>query len=283
MKVVAFDGSSNPAQSPSSALLRLFLEGLSDAGTDVKHYLLSEMVVNPCGSCLGCWVVSPGRCLQNDAMNSLYPDLRSADVWVIATPVHGHRLAGSAQNLIDRMLPLTTPNLELRKGHSRLGLRYKSEDEGKVVLIADCALWESDNLDVALTHVAAMADTVGRSFAGALLRPHSWALTRPGGVATAEVRAAARDAGSQLATSGEMSPSTLATVSRQLMPLGEALAYFNEIAEEEVARGRSDYLRSHPRPGILKRILEPAVDWVCRKRLSAAKPASLPHGFWPAR
>jgi multimeric flavodoxin WrbA len=232
MKVLAVDGNPSTCLGSAGMLLGSFLDGMSSAGAEIQLLKADRLKINPCTAELDCWLVSPGYCRQQDSMNDLYPDLLQADIWVFATPVQGHRMAGTVQNFLDRTLPLAIPNLEIRDGHSRHGLRYSAK-QGKVVFIAGCELWERDSLDAAVAHVQATCQTLGREFAGALLRPHDWILRVRRGPALDQVLASAREAGQQLATKGAIAPETLAAVSQDLIGLDDSVRAFNELLENE--------------------------------------------------
>ena len=153
-------------------------------------------------------------------MKMLYPKLREADVWVFATPVYVDGVSGPMKNLIGRLIPLVQPFFELRDGHCRHMVR-EGHKYGKVVLVSKCGFWEIDNFDPLLVHMRAFCKNAGREFAGALLRPHGEAL-RPMmemGAPINDIFEAAKEAGRQLVRYGEMSTETLATVSRELLPL----------------------------------------------------------------
>ena len=254
MRVLAFDGSPSDYQGSTTSILTSFLDGMKQAGAEVGLFHTRDLAINPCAAELDCWLTTPGACHQRDDMNRLYPKLRDADVWVLATPVHGHRISGRIANLLDRVLPLASPYMELRDGHSRHALRYW-RNSGQVVLIATCALWEMDNFDPVLAHVRAASETIARDFAGALLRPHEWALRTQAAKEAKEVLEAAREAGHQLVVDGKMASATLETVSRVLLPLERAVEVFNETLEQEVAfLGGHQARESRRRTSLLARI-----------------------------
>lgn len=254
MRVLAFDGSPSDYQGSTTSILTSFLDGMKQAGAEVNLFYTRDLAINPCAAELDCWLNTPGACHQRDDMNRLYPKLRDSDIWVLATPVHGHRMSGRISNLLDRVLPLASPYMEVRDGHSRHVLRYW-RNSGQVVLIAACALWEMDNFDPALAHVRATCETIARDFAGALLRPHEWALRTQAAKGAEEVFRAAREAGRQLVTDGKILPATLESVSRALLPLERAVEVFNETFEQEIAFLGGHHTRgSRWRTGLLARI-----------------------------
>ena len=228
-KVLAFNGSPRMEKGNTALILNPFLEGMREAGADVELFYIRKLKINPCRGDFICWVKTPGQCWQKDDMQMLYPRLREADIYVFATPVYVDGATGPMKNLLDRIIPLAQPFFELRDGHCR-HLARGGPKHGKVVLVSNCGFWEMDNFDPLLVHTKAVCKNADREFAGALLRPHGEAL-RPMmemGISLDDIFEAAKDAGRQLIRDGKMSPETLNTVSRELMPLETYFKAANE-------------------------------------------------------
>lgn len=97
-------------------------------------------------------------------------------------------------------------------------------------------LREADNFDPLLVHMKAFCRTIGREFAGALLRPCGDTfkglldLNRP----VHDIVEAAEAAGRQLAQEGKMAPDVLNTVSREITPLDHFVTTSNRICRQYV-------------------------------------------------
>ena len=169
-------------------------------------------------------------------MQTLLPLLKDADVWVLATPLYVDGMSGPLKLLLDRILPLGQPFIELRDGHCRHPFR-DGDRTGKLVLISNCGFFEMDNFDSLLLHVQAICKNLDREFSGALLRPHGPALRamQERGMPVNDIFEAAADAGRQLVQNGVISTKTLETISRELMPLDvymqTANQYFKRMLE----------------------------------------------------
>jgi len=220
MKVLSFNCSPRMEKGNTALILTPFLEGMREAGADVELFYTRKLKVNPCTGEFNCWLKNPGKCYQEDDMNMLYPKLREADIWVLATPVYVDGVSGSMKNLMDRLVPLLQPFFELREDHCRHPLREGIKN-GKVVLVSNCGFWEMDNFDPLLVHMKAFCKNAGREFAGALLRPHGPELRRmmKKGLPIDDIFDAAKEAGRQLVEDGQMFAETLKIVSRELVPL----------------------------------------------------------------
>lgn len=221
MKVLAFNSSPNVDKGNTALVLNPFLEGMREAGADVELFYTKNLKINPCQGEFNCWLKTSGQCFQKDDMQMLYPKLR-ADVLVLATPLYVDGMSGPMKNLIDRMVPLAHPFLELRNGHCRHPAREtKDTKEGKVVLVSNCGFWETDNFDPLIAHMKAMCKNMNREFAGALLRPHGsvFKIMLNMGAPVKDVLEAAEEAGRELVRDGKMSENTLGVISRELIPL----------------------------------------------------------------
>lgn len=229
MKVLALNSSPRIDKSNTSLILTPFLEGMTEAGAEVELFYTGKLEIKHCDGAFTCWLRTPGECHLKDDMQMLYPKLREADIWVLATPVYVDGVSGSMKMLMERTLPFMQPLIELRDGHCRHPLRqgYK---RGKVVLVANCGLWEIDNFDPLLVHMKAYCKNVGREFAGALVRPHGVMLRgmMQMGTEVNDIFAAAKDAGRQLVQDGQMSTESLSTVSREFISLEMYIQQLNQ-------------------------------------------------------
>ena len=237
MKVLAVNCSPKSDKGNTAVILKPFLDGMREAGAEVETVYTKKLEIKPCQGEFNCWVKTPGICFQDDDMQALNAKLTAARIWVFATPVYVDGVSGPMKNLMDRLIPRAAPFIELRDGHCRHPRREEEKLE-KVVLVSNCGFWEMDNFDPLLVHMKAMCKNADREFAGALLRPHGPALTRMEemGLPVADVIEAAREAGRQLVEEGAMSPETLDTVSRELLPLDMWVQTLNQTFGEALAK-----------------------------------------------
>jgi len=219
MKVLAINSSPHMDKVNTAMVLAPFLDGMKEARAEVEVVYTRKLKIAPCEGCFDCWLKTPGVCRHKDDMAAILPKM-GADVWVYATPLHVDGMTGPMKNFLDRTIPGALPFFEMRDGHNRHPARGGSKEGGKIVLVSTCGFWELDNFDALVVHMKAYAKNAGRDFAGALLRPHAGALkamSKINGLID-DVFAAARDAGRQLVQTGKISPETLKTVSRELLP-----------------------------------------------------------------
>lgn len=235
MKVIAINSSPLMEKGNTTAILNPFLDGMKEAGAEVELFYTKKLDINPCQGEFNCWLKTPGQCFQKDDMEILRPKLWEADVWVLATPLYVDGMSGPMKNLLDRIIPAAQPFFELRNGHIRHPGRGEAKNR-KMVLVSNCGFWEMDNFDALVVHIKAICRNTGMEFAGALLRPHGPAL-KPmleiGGLVE-DVVEAAKDAGRQLVRDGKISPETLSTVSRELLPMEDYFQQANQSFQQRL-------------------------------------------------
>jgi multimeric flavodoxin WrbA len=225
LNVIAINGSPNMEKGRTAMILSPFLEGLEAQGADIGLYYASRLKVKPC-SCgkLHCWNTTPGECIYQDSMQTLYPKLRKANLLVIAIPIY-IPLPGDLQNVINRLVALLEPEIRFEDGRTRAHFRDDVQI-GKVVLVASGGWWEMENFDTLIRIAKELAAVAGIPFGGAIIRPHSQLMIKDGKMTPqgqAVVQAIHR-AGVELVSLGEIRQQTLEEI-RQ--PLVSREDYFN--------------------------------------------------------
>ena len=229
LKVLVFNSSPRKEKGNTALILNPFIEGMCEAGADVDLYYNYDLKIKPCRGCFNCWLKTPGICSQMDDMQWLLPKMNDADVLVYATPLYSYGMNGQMKNLIDRMIVLAEPFMEVVEGRSR-HIAGDGEKPRKIVLVSNCGLWGIDNFDPLVVHVKKLCQDPPMEYAGALLRPHGEALRAmlDMGAPVGDIIDAAREAGRQLIVEGKMSQTTLDVISRDLLPVEVYVKMANE-------------------------------------------------------
>lgn len=220
-RAIVINGSPTLDKGDTARVVQPFVDGMAEAGAHVDLLYATRLKPEPC-SCgrMICWGRTPGECCIKDSMEPVYPLLRQADILVLATPVY-IPLPGAMQELINRLCPLLDP-LQCTFSGGRTRARFRTDVAIRhIVLICVSGWWELGNCDSVLRIAEDLAANAGLPLAGALLRPHAWAL-RQRGTLTPDgeaVLAAVRSAGRQTVASGAIDPATLDAVSRPLISL----------------------------------------------------------------
>jgi len=229
VKVLAINSSPHMSKGSTAIILNQFLEGMKEKGAEIELFYTKKLNIKPYAACLNCWFSPEGKCSIRDDMDKILPKIAETDVFVVASPIYVDGITGPMKNLIDRMLPLLDPFVELRDGHCRHPVRDYSK-RSKVVYVASCTWWKLDNFDPMILYMKAMCANMGREFAGALLRPHAGAMMylKIKGNSIDDIINATKDAGRELIEYGKLSIENLKTISRELVPLDEYIRLFNQ-------------------------------------------------------
>lgn len=237
MKAIAINSSPKMDKGNTAVILNPFLDGMREAGAEVEILYTKKLKIKPCQGEFNCWLKTPGECFQKDDMEIVRPKMFDADIWVLATPLYVDGMSGPMKNLLDRIIPGAQPFFELRDGHIRHPGRGETRHR-KMMLVSNCGFWELDNFDALVVHAKAICKNANMEFAGALLRPHGPALKGmlQSGASVQDVLTAAREAGRQLIQDGKISPDTLSTVSRELLPRDTYIQIVNQNFQKTLRR-----------------------------------------------
>lgn len=113
----------------SSVLAGQIAAGARAAGAEVETFVLHEMDIRPCRACEGCHQPGSRGCVINDDMQMLYPKLRAADAFVIASPIYWFTVSAQTKLLMDRWYALIdSPGNALRGKRIAIALTYGDSD-----------------------------------------------------------------------------------------------------------------------------------------------------------
>jgi multimeric flavodoxin WrbA len=228
-KVLVLNGSPHRGMGATGSLLSFFIQGMESEEANVDVLNVYDLEVKPCRGCLACWHTSPGKCIQEDDMQKVLPEIADSDILVLATPVYVDGMTGSMKTLLDRIIPLIEGRFEVRDDHCRHPLRA-GVTQGEVVLVSVCGFTEMDNFEPLVTHVKAICKNLSKDYAGALLRPYGWAFRelKRMGYPIAKVYEACREAGIQMIRNGSIPEKVLKDVSRSLISQDEIVSAYNK-------------------------------------------------------
>ena len=86
----------------STILAHKVADGATAAGAEVELFKLHEMDIKPCDGCDACQQKKSKGCIVKDDMQLLYPILRQADTWIIASPIYWFTFSAQAKVFMDR-------------------------------------------------------------------------------------------------------------------------------------------------------------------------------------
>ena len=226
MNVLVINASPYMRRGNTAVILNSFLAGLRESGGEIKLVNLNKLTIHPCRGDLSCWFRSKNRCIQNDDMADLLKKMKTADLIVFSTPVYCDGIPGQLKVMMDRMVALGNPFLELVDNHTRHPIPPDCKKQ-RFAVIASCGLWEIDNFDPMLIHLKAFCKNIGFNFCGALLRPHAFALRNNN---INEILRAAKVAGQEIILNETISSQTESYVCKVIVSREEYMEIVNKKA-----------------------------------------------------
>ena len=108
MKILVLNGSPRP-HGTTAGMIEAFQKGAEEAGHDVCVVNVAHMNVKGCLGCDYCRNQEKEKCVQQDEMQSLYPEFLSADMIVFASPIYYFTMSAQLQAVIQRTYAIDIP------------------------------------------------------------------------------------------------------------------------------------------------------------------------------
>jgi hypothetical protein len=107
-----------------SQVLRATQTALGTRGHDAETVDVIAAHVGPCRGCGNCGLHTPGRCTQDDDMQTILPRVVRTDLLVLASPVRFGSHCYPMKLVIERSMPLNGPVFVIRDGEMHHRPRY---------------------------------------------------------------------------------------------------------------------------------------------------------------
>jgi multimeric flavodoxin WrbA len=234
MRIIAFNSSPRDNETSKTELvLQKFLEGARRACAQTETLYLRNYNIKHCLGCFGCWVKTPGRCVQKDDMaEELFDRYLDADLAVLATPLYHFNMNARLKMFIERTLPMISPIMADRG--ARTGHPYRFEHIPKLAVVSVCGFPEQENFRALALNMRMIA---GDLLVAEIYRHSSEALTAPPlAPKVQEVLAAVARAGEEVVRQGSVKAETLAAVTQDLAPRELLLQLANEYWRQQLAQ-----------------------------------------------
>ena len=141
MHILALNSSPRDHETSKTELvLQKFLEGAKRAGASTETLYLRDYKINHCLGCYGCWVQTPGRCVQKDDMTEvLFDKYLQADLVVLASPIYHATMNARMKLFVERTLPMMDPLAEMGEAG---GTPHRFDKMPRVVTLSVCGFWD---------------------------------------------------------------------------------------------------------------------------------------------
>ncbi|NEQ48127.1 MAG: flavodoxin family protein [Leptolyngbya sp. SIOISBB] len=122
-KIVLLDGTGKDDEDLLPVLDMLMGE-LQRSGATVKTFPLRKLKLGSCIGCFGCWVKTPGICVEPDAGREIAQTMIQSDIVILFTPVTFGGYSSEIKKIQDRWIPLVLPDFEMVHGEVHHQPRY---------------------------------------------------------------------------------------------------------------------------------------------------------------
>ena len=122
-KVVILDGCGVDDQD-LTPVLSVLSEVLKADGEEIQTIHLRELNLAHCLGCFGCWIKTPGRCVEDDAGRQVARAFMQSDTAVLFTPVTFGGYSPDLKRMADHFIQLLSPYFRMDHGEVHHPARY---------------------------------------------------------------------------------------------------------------------------------------------------------------
>jgi len=183
MKALFLNGSARGEKGITSKLLDSLSGGMSRAGVATAGITINKLDISPCKACLYCMHKNPGRCVQNDDMESVYAEMKRSDIVVFGSPVYLDGITAQLKTVIDRLVCCMEPFLTTDDaGFTRHTFSWRLPKE--FIVLSTCGFPEAVTFSPLVTYFEALSRNVGSKLAAGFYIPGSIAIQVKPGILT---------------------------------------------------------------------------------------------------
>ena len=122
-KVTILDGT-RPGEKNLEPLLGVLKDQLKRTGAEVQTFTLRQIKLAHCIGCFGCWVETPGLCVEADAGREITKTVSHSQTVILFTPITFGGYSSELKRMVDRLVPLSLPHFTLFQGEVHHNPRY---------------------------------------------------------------------------------------------------------------------------------------------------------------
>ena len=116
-----------------------------------------ELELKFCTGCFGCWVKTPGKCVQEDNMPIILEAIMNSDIVVYVSDVKVGFISSNLKIIHDKTLPLIHPYMDILHGEVHHKPRYDKYPKIALVLIEESKITDEvfdiiENCYIRLSH-----------------------------------------------------------------------------------------------------------------------------------
>ena len=125
MKICILNGNPDPGNREFDEYLARLTTGLEQKH-QVKLMMLRDLDINYCIGCWGCWVKTPGECVNRDDSAEVCRQVINADLAIFASPLRLGFVSSLLKKTMDKLIPLVHPYIVIDRGELHHLRRYEN-------------------------------------------------------------------------------------------------------------------------------------------------------------
>ena len=124
MNVVILNGSNND-WSPLNIVENIVAKELRKNEWKIEIFELRNKNLATCIGCFGCWIKTPGQCIQKDEGNEIAKAVARSDLLVLLSPVTFGGYSFHLKKILERLIPNLLPHFTKINGEIHHKYRYE--------------------------------------------------------------------------------------------------------------------------------------------------------------
>lgn len=96
-----------------------------------------DMDIAFCCGCFSCWMKTPGVCIYKDDMIDILKSLAKTNLLLFVTPLITAFVSSNTKKIMDRMIPIVLPYIEVFNNESHHPKRYDNEAALGILILDD--------------------------------------------------------------------------------------------------------------------------------------------------
>ncbi len=122
-KIVLLDGT-GAGDEDLNPVLDILMNELHNTGAAVQTFRLREIKMGSCVGCMGCWLETPGICLEPDVGRDIAREIVQSDTTILFSPVTFGGYSSEIKKIQDRWIQILIPDFGVYRGEVRHQPRY---------------------------------------------------------------------------------------------------------------------------------------------------------------
>ena len=134
MRIAILNGNPDPGNLKFEGYLKSLADLLRAKNHAVNMLTLRALDIGYCTGCWGCWVRTPGQCVNEDGSREVCRAWANSDLMLLASPLRMGFVTALLKAALDKSIPVGLPYIELHRGECHHRPRYPRQPKMAALL-----------------------------------------------------------------------------------------------------------------------------------------------------